>query len=471
MKTVKMKFIYYLLAAIVIISCDMTPKKSNTPPNIIIIFTDDQGYGDLSSYGSKTINTPNIDNLGAGGAIFSDFLTASSVCSPSRAALLTGAYPTRAGVVNVLWPEGGGNWGNTNAPAAGLHPNEITIAEVLKDAGYATAMTGKWHLGDNPNFLPTRQGFDVYFGIPFSNDMNRSKLPLLIDEEISEINPDQALLTERYTDFAIDFIEENPDDQPFFLYLAHTMPHIPIYASEKFKGTSKGSVYGDVIEEIDYNVGRLVQTLKAKGQFENTIIVYTSDNGPWLNFGNHAGTSGELRGGKFDVFEGGYRVPCVISWPNGIAPKTHIDQLVSTIDLLPTICAATGAKLPENKIDGVNVLDLLQNKPMPELEDRPFYYHKGDKLFGTRQGPWKYLAPSTFNAIHQPGEDGKSGVSTWEENHPEALYHLDTDLRELDNRLEDFPEKVTVLKNQMARFQQEQDTEGRPLGTLDNINK
>jgi arylsulfatase len=332
-------------------------------------------------------------------------------------------------------------------------------------------MTGKWHLGDNPNFLPTRQGFDAYFGIPFSNDMNRTKLPLLIGEEISEINPDQALLTQRYTDFAIDFIEENNDDKPFFLYLAHTMPHIPIYASEKFKGTSKGSVYGDVIEEIDYNVGRLVQTLKAKGQFENTIIVYTSDNGPWLNFGSHAGTSGELRGGKFDIFEGGYRVPCVISWPNGIAPKTHIDQLVSTIDLLPTICAATGAKLPKNKIDGVNVLDLLQNKPMPELEDRPFYYHKGDKLFGVRQGPWKYLAPSTFNAIHQPGEDGKPGVSTWAENHPEALYHLDTDLRELDNRLEDFPEKVTTMKDQMARFQKEQDTAGRPLGSLDNINK
>jgi arylsulfatase len=178
-----------------------------------------------------------------------------------------------------------------------------------------------------------------------------------------------------------------------------------------------------------------------------------------------------LRGGKFDVFEGGYRVPCVISWPNGIAPKTQIDQLVSTIDLLPTICAATGAKLPENKIDGVNVLDLLQNKPMPELEDRPFYYHKGDKLFGVRQGPWKYLAPSTFNAIHQPGEDGKPGISTWEENHPEALYHLDTDLRELDNRLEDFPEKASMLKEQLTRFQQEQDTAGRPLGTLDNINK
>ena len=209
-----------------------------------------------------------------------------------------------------------------------MHPNEITIAEVLKGVGYATAMTGKWHLGDNPNFLPTRQGFDAYFGIPFSNDMNRTKLPLLIDEEISEINHDQALLTQRYTDFAIDFIEENSDDKHFFLYLAHTMPHIPIYASEKFKGTSKGSVYGDVIEEIDYNVGRLVQTLKAKGQFENTIIVYTSYNGPWLNFGSHAGTSCELRGGKFDVFEGGYRVPCVISWPNGIAPKTHIDQLV-----------------------------------------------------------------------------------------------------------------------------------------------
>lgn len=462
-----MKYLFFLSIAVLASSCTTS---SPAPPNVIIIFTDDQGYGDLSSYGSKTIKTPHIDALGAGGAILTDFMNASSICSPSRAALLTGSYPTRAGVVKVLWPEGVGGFGGSNTAPVGLHPNEVTIAEVLKDEGYATAMFGKWHLGDNIAFLPKQQGFDTYFGIPYSNDMNTSKLPLLMDNEVFEINPDQSLLTQRYTDFAIDFIHENPGDQPFFIYMAHAMPHVPIFASDKFKGTSKGSVYGDVVEEIDDNVGRLVKTLQEKNIFDNTIIIFTSDNGPWLSFGNHAGTSGELRGGKFDVFEGGYRVPCVISWPNVITAQTKIDQLVSTIDVLPTICAATGAKLPKNKIDGINVLDLLQNKPMPVLEDRFFYYHKESTLYGVRQGNWKYLAPSTFNDIHTPGEDGKVGASTWQMDHPESLYDLNTDLRELDNRLEDFPEKAIFLKEKLALFQYEQDQNGRPLGTLDNIN-
>jgi arylsulfatase len=350
-----------------------------------------------------------------------------------------------------------------------MHPNEVTLAELLKQKNYATAMAGKWHLGSKIPFMPTYQGFDTYFGIPYSNDMNREKLPLILDEETIEIKPDQSLLTQRYTDFAMDFIENKSGEEPFFVYIAYTMPHIPIFASENFKGKSKGSVYGDVIEEIDHNVGRLVRKLKEKNQFENTIIIYTSDNGPWLSYGNHAGTSGELRGGKFDVFEGGYRVPCVISWPQGIAPNTHIDQLVSTIDLLPTICAVSGVDLPVHKIDGINVLDLLQNRPMPEIDNRLFYYHKGKTLYGVRQNNWKYLSPSTYNYVETLGEDGKPGKGKWAVDHQESLYDLDTDLRELDNRLEDFPEKALFLKEKLSLFKIELDKEKRPLGTMENI--
>ena len=467
-----MKNLFYLLLTITILSCDnntqLSKSKNDKLPNIIIIYTDDQGYGDLSSYGSMTMKTPNIDALGYGGAKLTNFLNASSTCSPSRAALLTGSYPIRTGVVNVLWPRSGGFGSeNTNNKSwKGMNPNEITIAEILKEKGYATAMSGKWHLGDEIPFLPVQQGFDTYFGIPYSNDMNREKLPVLLDNEIIEIRPDQSLLTERYTDFGINFINNLEKDKPFFFYLAHSMPHVPIFASEKFKGKSKANVYGDVIEEIDFNVGRLVETLKEKGVFDNTLIIYTSDNGPWLNFGSHAGSSGELRGGKFDVFEGGYRVPCVISWPDVIAENTIIDQLVSTIDLLPTVCAITDAELPKNKIDGISVLDAFKNIQIPELDDRFYYYHKGYNLLGVRQGNWKYLAPSTYNEIIIPGEDAKSGTNNWETDFPEALFDLSSDVRELDNRLNDNLEKAAFLKQQLAVFQKELEQEARPIGEV-----
>ena len=467
-----MKKLLSLFLIITFFSCENNTQLSTSNngklPNIIIIYTDDQGYGDLSSYGSMTMKTPNIDALGYGGAKLTNFLNASSTCSPSRAALLTGSYPIRTGVVNVLWPRTGGfGSGNANNKSwKGMNPNEITIAEILKEKGYATAMSGKWHLGDEIPFLPVQQGFDTYFGIPYSNDMNREKLPVLLDNEIIEIKPDQSLLTERYTDFGINFINNLEKDQPFFFYLAHSMPHVPIFASEKFKGKSKANVYGDVIEEIDFNVGRLVETLKEKGVFDNTLIIYTSDNGPWLNFGSHAGSSGELRGGKFDVFEGGYRVPCVISWPNVIAENTIIDQLVSTIDLLPTVCAITDAELPKNKIDGISVLDTFKNIAIPELDDRFYYYHKGYNLLGIRQGNWKYLAPSTYNEIIVPGEDAKSGTSNWATDFPEVLFDLSSDVRELDNRLGDNPEKAAFLKQQLAVFQKELDDEARPIGEI-----
>ena len=247
-----------------------------TKPNIILILADDLGFNDVSFYNGGaadgSLMTPNIDNLAKEGVAFLNGYAASPVCSPSRAALLTGSYPMRTGVVGVLWPEGHG-FGGKNGGKVGLHPNEVTISEVLKEKGYATAMAGKWHLGSKAPFLPTYQGFDTYFGIPYSNDMNREKLPIMLDEKVVEIKPDQSLLTKRYTDFAIDFINSKNDDEPFFVYLAHSMPHVPIFASDNFKGTSMGSVYGDVIEEIDHNVGRLISVLKEKNIYDNTIII------------------------------------------------------------------------------------------------------------------------------------------------------------------------------------------------------
>ena len=230
---------------------------------------------------------------------FTDFHVASSVCSPSRAALLTGCYPNRVSLPDVLFPDGacGSN------PNIGLNPKEETIAELLKQNGYATAMAGKWHLGHLKEFLPLQQGFDAYFGIPYSNDMSKGKLALVKGNEVAEIEPDQSLLTKKYTEFCVDFINKQSGKSPFFLYLAHTMPHIPIYASENFVGKSAGGLYGDVIEEIDWSVGELIKTLESKKVLENTLVIFTSDNGPWLSYGNHGGSSGELRGGKFDVFE------------------------------------------------------------------------------------------------------------------------------------------------------------------------
>jgi len=436
-------------------------KKSN--PNIVIIFTDDQGYGDLSSFESETINTPNIDSLALSGAKLTDFHVASSVCSPSRAALLTGSYPIRTGVSGVLFPEGNG-FGNSTWNK-GLNPNEITIPELLKTVGYSTAMAGKWHLGDRLPFLPTKQGFDSYFGIPYSNDMNRGKLPLMLNEDIFEVEPDQSLLTQRFTKFGIDFINKQNGKSPFFLYLAHSMPHIPIYASEKYKGSSKGGVYGDVIQEIDASVGEIVKTLKEKGFYENTLIIFTSDNGPWLSYGNHGGSAGKLRGGKFDVFEGGFRVPCVISWPDEITPGTVIDELISTIDLLPTLAEFSGYSLPDNKIDGLNVAPLLTGKKFDSLDNRMFYFHNNLELKAVRKGHWKYIKPVSYGELAVPGLDGVNGKMR-SLKQGAALYNLDDDIAESINLLKVHPEIASELSKKLATFEKELLKDARPIGTM-----
>jgi len=452
-------FYFILLFAVVIgLYIILKPKKQSLP-NVVIIFTDDQGYDDLSIYGSETINTPHLDALAKSGMRFTDFHVASSVCTPSRAALLTGCYPDRVGLPNVLFPNGP----YRSNPNVGLNPDEETIAELLKKKGYATAMAGKWHLGHKQKFLPLQHGFDSYLGVPYSNDMSKGELPLVKDNKVVEVDIDQSLLTKRYTDFGIDFIKSKAGKVPFFLYLAHTMPHIPLAASINYIGTSKGGLYGDVIEEIDGSVGVIIHELKNQRLLENTLVIFTSDNGPWLSYGNHGGSAGVLRGGKFDVWEGGFRVPAIMSWPGVIPSESVNNNLIHTMDILPTLIAITGALLPKNKIDGVNVLSSLRGGKMNELQKRIFYYFGGSKIKAVRKGEWKYVFGHNGGIVTEPGIDGING-KTNRVYHEEALYNLISDISEQDNLIAQFPERAARLKKAGEIFELKIKAEARPIG-------
>lgn len=445
------------ISAFTIFSTEKAPKA--TPPNIILIFMDDLGYGDLSCYGALQYRTPQLDKLAGEGVRFTNFLAAQAVCSASRAALMTGCYPNRVGISGALFP---------NAKV-GLNPDETTIAELLKEKGYATGMFGKWHLGDKPEFLPTKQGFDEYVGLPYSNDMwpvhydgkpianesdNRKKsfpyLPLLRNNDtIQEIKTldDQAKLTGIYTERAVNFIKKNKKG-PFFIYLPHSMPHVPIAASAKFKGKSNQGTYGDVLLEIDWSVGEIMKALKENGLDKNTMVIFTSDNGPWLNYGNHAGSSGGLREGKGNSFEGGQRVPCIVRW-KGVTPEGVVcNKLTSTIDLLPTIANICGAKLPAKKIDGVDILPLLKGNMDATPRKYFYYYYRRNNLEAVRRDDWKLVLPHEGRTYEgqQPGNDGFPGKAP--ENHPFplALYDLRRDPSERYDVKELYPEIVTELQ-------------------------
>ncbi len=376
-------------------------------PNLILIFADDQGYGDLSCFGSTKIKTPNIDRIAEKGRKFTNFMVASPVCTPSRAALLTGCYPKRVGMhKHVLFP------GSTK----GLNPSEHTLADHFKAMNYATACFGKWHLGHHKEVLPTANGFDTYYGIPYSNDMNHPdnkgkpkggpegmdllwkdpestltkwRTPLVLDEEIIELPVDQRTITRRCTQKTIDFIKENKDS-PFFIYLPHSMPHIPLYVPDEIRDPNPMNAYVNTIQHIDSEVGRILQTLDELNLTSNTFIIYTTDNGPWLGFRHHGGSAGSLRDGKGTTFEGGQRVPCVMSGP-GIPPGTICDELMSSIDLLPTFAAITGKPLPQKvKIDGLDATALLMGNGNPPRNEFLYYTSRGE-LEGIRQGKWKLL--------------------------------------------------------------------------------
>jgi len=375
---------------------DRSVAQAGRPPNVIVVLTDDQGYGDLSCYGHPTIHTPHIDRLASEGMKLTQFYVASPVCSPSRAALLTGCYPKRVSMHrHVVFP------GDDH----GLHPDEVTIADLLSGHGYATGCFGKWHLGHRDGLLPTDQGFDTFFGIPYSNDMSRfhrrpddeypHALPLLRDKTIVEWEPDQRLLTRRCTEEAIEFVEENAD-RPFLVYLPHAMPHIPLYASEEFEGRSPRGLYGDVIEEIDWSVGALRSALERRGIAGDTVIIVTSDNGPWLRYEARGGSAGPLAGGKGSNREGGQRVPCVVWSPGRIPPGSVCRELTTSMDLLPTIAAMTGTRPPGDRtLDGHDITPLLTVSVNATSPTEAFlYYTSHGELAGIRSGRWKLLLDS-----------------------------------------------------------------------------
>jgi arylsulfatase A-like enzyme len=425
------------------------PEAEDRPPNFIIILTDDQGYEDVGVYGARGFQTPHLDGLAAEGMRFTGFYVAESTCTPSRAALLTGSYPVRVGLPNILGPRS----------TIGLNPDEVTLAEILQGQGYATAAVGKWHLGDHPKFLPTNHGFDSYFGLPYSNDYSPDPrnnprdatrdypmLPLLRDTTVIEREPDQATLTQRYTDEAVAFIETHRE-QPFFLYLAHSSPHVPLYVSDAYKGTTERGLYGDVIEEIDGSVGRVMNTLQRLDLDEQTLVFFTSDNGPWLAYGDHAGSAGPLREGKMTTFEGGHRVPAIARWPGRIPAASTSDELVTAMDLLPTIALLAGAEVPTDRtIDGRDIWPILSGEPGAGSPHESFlYYYKG-QIQAVRSGKWKLHIPHRYPTLID-GEAGSGGaMGRVEEAKIElALFDLESDIGETTNVIDEYPKVIPGL--------------------------
>ncbi len=395
-------------------------------PNFVILFADDLGYGDLSCYGHPTICTPNLDQLASEGMRFTQFYAAASVCTPSRAALMTGRLPIRSGMCHdecrVLFP----------MHTQGLPHEEITLAELLKQEGYATACIGKWHLGHRKGYLPVSQGFDSYFGIPYSNDMK--PCVLMRDEEVIERPVEQKTLTKRYTQEALDFIHKNRE-RPFFLYLPYTFPHVPLHASEKFAGRSRRGLYGDVVEELDWSVGRIVALLRELELAENTLVIFTSDNGPWSLMKLRGGSAGLLRGAKGSAWEGGMREPALAWWPGHIKAGQINGSVVSTMDLLPTCCALAGVEVPSDRIlDGEDVSSVLLKGD--KRHERTYFYYRGTRLFAVRYGPWK---------AHFMSQAGY-GMPKPKKHDPPLLYHLERDPSEKYNVADKHPEMLEKIE-------------------------
>ena len=452
------------LCCIIIGLCSVK-KSFSKPPNFIVIFTDDQGFEDLGCFGSPKIKTPHLDQLAADGRKFTSFYSANSVCSPSRASLMTGCYPVRVSIPGVLFPR----------HDIGLNPDEITIADLLKTKSYATACIGKWHIGHKPKFLPTSQGFDSYYGIPYSNDMTidpeaklaeninlregftldrirnekpkKNLVPLMRNEEVIEYPCDQTTLTKRYTEEAVKFIEENKK-RPFFLYLPHTMPHIPLFASENFKGKSERGPYGDTIEEIDWSVGEIMKALRKNNLDENTLVVYTSDNGPWKLKDGRGGSANPLRGYKFQTYEGGMRVPCIMHWKGKIPPGSSCDEIAATIDLLPTIAGLSGVELPNDRtIDGKNIWPLISGKEGAKTPHEIYFFYKGNSLESARQGKWKLR------------RSGKKSQSI-------ELYDLASDISESNNLAQENEALTNEIIQKMNSFDEKLKNAQRPAGKL-----
>lgn len=435
------------------------------PPNFVLIFIDDQGYQDLGCYGSPRVKTPHLDRMAKEGTRFTDFYAMAPICSASRAALLTGCYPARVGITGVLFPR----------HRIGLNPEEKTIARLLKAKNYATACIGKWHLGHHPQFLPTRHGFDHFFGIPYSNDMDpvagRSRdrdrawrekdvtpwnVPLMRDEVIVERPAQQASLTKRYTDEAIKFIESNAAN-PFFLYLPHTMPHIPLFVSPEFYDPDPHQAYAATIAEIDWSVGQILKTLKEQGIDDETLVVYTSDNGPWLGMKHHGGSALPLRDGKFSTYEGGMRVPCIMRWPGKVPADRVSGEVGAAFDLLPTFAHLAGVDLPSDRvIDGKNISGLIQGQSGSPHEY--FYYYKGQNIEAVRKGPWKL----NLERIRKKRNQADIVI-------PAALHYLPDDISESANLIDQNKSVAESMGRAAAEFDRSLKAQRRPVGSLDPL--
>jgi arylsulfatase A len=447
------------------VRCGKESSLQNRQPNIVIIFTDDQGYADVGTFGAKGFTTPNLDKMAAEGIRFTNFYAAQAVCSASRAALLTGCYPNRIGIRGAL----------NHRAKHGIHENEMTIADLVKQKNYATAIYGKWHLGHHPQFLPMQHGFDDYFGLPYSNDMwpyhptagkNYPDLPLMDKDQVVEYNSDMSTLTTRYTERAVNFIEKNKD-RPFFLYLAHSMPHVPLGVSNKFKGKSEQGMYGDVIMEIDWSVGQVLETLQKNGLENNTLVIFTSDNGPWLSYGDHAGSALPLREGKGTTWDGGQREPCVMKWPVKIPAGSICPEPAMTIDILPTIAEIIGGQLPNHPIDGLSIVPLLTGDQKTKSPHDGLYFYWGEDLQAIRSGKWKLHFPHTYRTLSgRPGGSGGQPVPYDQAKTEFALYDLETDIGEKNNLLEQHPEIVEKLKMMAIAFDEDLKANTRPHGLL-----
>ena len=424
-------------------------EKRVQKPNVVIIFTDDQGYADVGVLGAEGFETPNLDQMASEGMLLTNFYSAQAVCSASRAGLLTGCYPNRIGIHQALMP---------NA-RVGLNPEEETIADMLKGEGYNTAIYGKWHLGDHPDFMPLNQGFDEYFGIPYSNDMwplhpqqgpvfNFEPLKLYDNERVIDTLEDQSLLTTQITERSVDFIRRNKEE-PFFLYVAHPQPHVPLFVSDKFKGKTERGLYGDVIMEIDWSVGQILSTLKAEGLDENTLVIFTSDNGPWLSYGDHAGSAGPLREGKGTSWEGGQREPFIVRFPGRIAAGQKSSIASMAIDILPTIAELTGADLPERKIDGKSVWKVWTGETDESPQEAYFCYYRVNELQSVRYKDFKMYFPHTYRSLNgRPG--GTNGLPVaYEQLKVEEieLYDLSNDIGETTNVADQHPDIVKVISD------------------------
>ena len=477
---------FCLFLGLLFASCNPveTSSESGQPPNVVVIFIDDEGYGDMGVYGATGFQTPNLDRMAAEGMRFTNFYAAQPVCSASRAGLLTGCYPNRIGFSGALFP-----WDST-----GMNAEEWTMAEMFKDKGYATACFGKWHLGWQKEFLPLQHGFDEYTGVPYSNDMwprsnvngefiaqkgeRYPELPLVEGNETIETITDmkgQDRLTTLYTEKAVDFINRKAD-QPFFLYVPHTMAHIPLGVSDKFRGKSEQGLYGDVMMEIDWSVGEINKALEANNIADNTIVIFTTDNGPWLNYGNHAGSAGGLREGKTTSWEGGQRVPFIVRWPGKTPAGTVCNKLACAIDLMPTFAGIVDGKMPTKKIDGVDIISLLEGDFSASPRETILYYYGKNNLNGVRKGNWKLVLPHTFASYNtEPGNDGKNGRRIQTKVEQPELYNMMRDPGEQYNVIAYHPEKVAELMQIVEQARAElgdlnvdipQGSENRPIGQL-----